>query len=174
MTNTTMHDLWTICGFWCGSRSGCLKSLYPLTITVPRRDTKCQELSGTCSLPQCPGLQALLNRMTLDFPDGPVVNLSVQGAWVRSLVGEPRFPHNSWPKNQNIKQKQYCHEFNKDLKWSASKKSLKKKSEAKSFLSECGKSAFYEMGINGKKPWFTHRIWKTLRLMLHLFWRMVT
>ena len=34
----------------------------------------------------------------------------------------------------------------------------KKKSEAKSFLSECGKSAFYEMGINGKKPWFTHRI----------------
>lgn len=96
-------------------------------ITVPRGDTKCQEPNGTCSLPQCPGLQALCNWMTLDFPDGPVVNLSMQGAQVQSLVGEPRFPHTSWPKNQNIKRKQYCHEFNKDLKWSALKKILKKK-----------------------------------------------
>ena len=61
-------------------------------------------------------------------------------------------------KTKNIKQKQYCHEFNKDLTWSASKKILKEESEAKRFLSECGKSAFYEMSTNGEKPWFTHRI----------------
>ena len=27
-----------------------------------------------------------------------------------------KIPHASWPKNQNIKQKQYCNKFNKDLK----------------------------------------------------------
>ena len=40
-----------------------------------------------------------------------------------------KIPHASQPKNQNIKQKQYCNKFNKDLKkkkWSTSKKSLKK------------------------------------------------
>ena len=28
----------------------------------------------------------------------------------------PRIPHASWPKHQNIKQKQYCNKFNKDFK----------------------------------------------------------
>ena len=37
-------------------------------------------------------------------------------------------PHASWPKNQNIKQKQYCNKFNRDSKkWSTSKKIFKKK-----------------------------------------------
>ena len=27
-----------------------------------------------------------------------------------------KIPHASWPKNQNIKQKQYCKKFNKDFK----------------------------------------------------------
>ena len=37
-------------------------------------------------------------------------------------------PHAPWPRNQNIKQKQYGNEFNKDfLKWSTPQKSLKKK-----------------------------------------------
>ena len=27
-----------------------------------------------------------------------------------------KIPHASWPKNQNIKQKQYCNKFNKDFK----------------------------------------------------------
>ena len=32
-------------------------------------------------------------------------------------------PHAMWPKNQNVKQKQYCNKFNKDFKkWSTLKK----------------------------------------------------
>ena len=27
-----------------------------------------------------------------------------------------KMPHASWPKNQNIKQKQYCNKFSKDFK----------------------------------------------------------
>jgi len=27
-----------------------------------------------------------------------------------------RIPHASWPKNQNIRQRQYCNKFNKDFK----------------------------------------------------------
>ena len=27
-----------------------------------------------------------------------------------------KIPHASWPKNKNIKQKQYCNKFNKDFK----------------------------------------------------------
>ena len=27
-----------------------------------------------------------------------------------------KIPHASWPKNQNIKQKQHCNKFNKDFK----------------------------------------------------------
>ena len=27
-----------------------------------------------------------------------------------------KIPHASWPKNQNIKQEQYCNKFNKDFK----------------------------------------------------------
>ena len=39
-----------------------------------------------------------------------------------------RIPHASWPKKQNIKQKQYCNKFNKDFKNGPhQKKSLKKK-----------------------------------------------
>ena len=30
--------------------------------------------------------------------------------------GGAEIPHASWSKNQNIKQKQYCNKFNKDLK----------------------------------------------------------
>ena len=29
---------------------------------------------------------------------------------------EAKIPHASWPKNQNIKQKQYCSKFNKHFK----------------------------------------------------------
>ena len=27
-----------------------------------------------------------------------------------------KMPHDSWPRSQNIKQKQYCNKFNKDFK----------------------------------------------------------
>ena len=36
---------------------------------------------------------------------------------VGSIPGRgAKIPHASWPKNQNIKQKQYCNRFNKDFK----------------------------------------------------------
>ena len=36
---------------------------------------------------------------------------------VGSIPGQGvKIPHTSWPKNKNIKQKQYCHKFNKDFK----------------------------------------------------------
>ena len=44
------------------------------------------------------------------------LHLPLQGVWVQSLVGELRFPRTSQPKNQNIRQKQYCNKFNKDFK----------------------------------------------------------
>ena len=41
-----------------------------------------------------------------------------------------KIPHASWPKNQNIKQKQYYNKFNKDLKKkSTSKKKIFKKTQ---------------------------------------------
>ena len=53
-----------------------------------------------------------------DFVGGPVVKTSASNA-----AGEGSIPgrgakisHASQPKNQNIKQKQYCNKFNKDFK----------------------------------------------------------
>ena len=53
-----------------------------------------------------------------DFHDGPVVKTSPSNAGgVGSIPGwGAEIPHASWPKNQNIKQKQYCNKFNKDFK----------------------------------------------------------
>ena len=48
-----------------------------------------------------------------DFPGDPVVKTSPSN----SIPGQgAKIPHTSWPKNQNIKQKQYCNKFNKDFK----------------------------------------------------------
>ena len=52
-----------------------------------------------------------------DFPGGPVVGTSpsnVGGAGSSPGWGA-RIPHTSRPKDQNIKQKQYCNKFNKDF-----------------------------------------------------------
>ena len=49
-----------------------------------------------------------------DFPGGPVVMtspLSAGGAGSSPGQGA-KIPHASWPKNQNLKQKQYCNKFN--------------------------------------------------------------
>ena len=43
-----------------------------------------------------------------------------------------KIPHAWWPKNQNLKQKQYCNKFNKDFKngpYQKKKTKLKKKKE---------------------------------------------
>ena len=53
-----------------------------------------------------------------DFPYGPVVEnkpSNVGGAG--SIPGwGAKMPQALWPRNQNIKQKQYCNKFNKDHK----------------------------------------------------------
>ena len=53
-----------------------------------------------------------------DFPGGPVVKTSPSSeGGVGSIPGQgAKMSHASQPKNQNIKQKQYCNKFNKDLK----------------------------------------------------------
>ena len=51
---------------------------------------------------------------------------------VGSILGlGAKIPPASWPKNQNIKPKQYCDKFNKDFKNDPPERSLKKKNSAK-------------------------------------------
>ena len=58
------------------------------------------------------------NHMVGDFPGGPVVKTSPSNAGgVGSTPGQgAKIPLTLQPKNQNIKQKQYCNKFNKDFK----------------------------------------------------------
>ena len=53
-----------------------------------------------------------------DFPDRPVVETLPSNVGGAGLIPSPgaKIPHASGPKNQNIKQKQYCNKFNKDFK----------------------------------------------------------
>ena len=66
-----------------------------------------------------------------DFPGSPVVKtLPSNAGGEGSIPGQgAKIPHASWPKNQNIKQKQFCNKFNKDFKngLHQKKKNLKKK-----------------------------------------------
>ena len=64
-----------------------------------------------------------------DFPGGPVVRTSPSSAGdVGSIPGKgTKIPHASRPKDQNIKQKQYCNKFNKDFTKGPHQKNLKKK-----------------------------------------------
>ena len=41
------------------------------------------------------------------------LHLLIQGV---SIPSSAKIPHESWPKFQNIKQKQYCNKLNKDFK----------------------------------------------------------
>ena len=55
-----------------------------------------------------------------------------QGGWFNPWWGT-EIPHDSWPKKQNIKQKQYCNKFSKDFKTDLhqkKKKQTNKSSEA--------------------------------------------
>ena len=66
-----------------------------------------------------------------DFPVGPVVKTSPSNAGGAGLIPGlgAEIPHALQPKYQNIKQKQYCNKFNKDLKKRANfflKKTAKK------------------------------------------------
>jgi len=53
-----------------------------------------------------------------DFPGGPVVKTSPSNAGGAGSIPSQgaKISHASRPKHQNIKQKQYCNKFNKDLK----------------------------------------------------------
>ena len=63
-----------------------------------------------------------------DFPEGPVVKTSPSNAGgAGSIPGQgDKIPHALRPKNQNIKQKQYCNKFTKDFKNCPHQKNLKK------------------------------------------------
>ena len=58
----------------------------------------------------------LKKEMTGDFPGGSGVKTSPSNAGgVGSIPGRgAKIPHALWPKNQNIKQKQYYNKLNKD------------------------------------------------------------
>ena len=66
-----------------------------------------------------------------DFPGSPAVKTSPSNAGgVGSIPGQgAEIPHASGPKNQNIKQKQYCNKLNKDFKNGPHQKILKKKKD---------------------------------------------
>ena len=53
-----------------------------------------------------------------DFPGGPLVKTSPSNAMCVGLILRQgaKIPHDSQPKNKNIKQKQYCNKFNEDFK----------------------------------------------------------
>ena len=53
-----------------------------------------------------------------DFSGCPVVKTSPSNAESKGSNPDPRtkIPHASWPKSQNIQQKQYSNKFNKDFK----------------------------------------------------------
>ena len=84
-------------------------------------------------------------RLFRDFPGSPVVKTLPSNAGGTGSIpgGGPKIPHALQPKNQNIKQKQYCSKFSKDFingpyqKKKNFKNSVKKnffKKEKKDFL----------------------------------------
>ena len=62
-----------------------------------------------------------------DFSGSPAVKtLPSRAAGAGSIPSQgAKIPHTSWPKNKNIKQKEYCNKFNKDFKMVHIKKILK-------------------------------------------------
>ena len=63
-----------------------------------------------------------------EFSGSPLVETSSSNAGgLGSIPGQGvKIPHSSWPKKQNIKQKQYCNKFNKDFKNNPHQKKKKK------------------------------------------------
>ena len=72
--------------------------------------------------------QLLNNALIWDFPGGPVGKISPSSARGVGLIpGQgANISHASWPKHQNIRQKQYYDKFNKDFKNSPHQKYLKR------------------------------------------------
>ena len=57
------------------------------------------------------------------------LRLSMRTVQVQSLGWGAKIPHASWPKNHNMKQKQYCNKFNKDFRNGPHQKTIKNKKE---------------------------------------------
>ena len=72
-------------------------------------------LWGRCRKPELRGVQKTRPGTSLAV-QWLRLHLPMQEVQVWSLVGGAKIPHASRPKNQNIKQKQYCNKFNKDFK----------------------------------------------------------
>ena len=70
--------------------------------------------------------QQVQNTIYRDFSGGPVVEtLPATAGSVGSIPSwGAKIPHALWPKNQTIKQKQYCNKFNKDFKNGPHQKNL--------------------------------------------------
>ena len=68
----------------------------------------------------------IIKNSAWDFPGGPVVRTLHSSAGDAGLIPgwEAKIPHACGQKNQNIKQKQYCNEFNKDFKNGPQQKNL--------------------------------------------------
>jgi len=60
----------------------------------------------------------LKSNCSQDFPGGPIVKTSPSSAGGLGLISGwgAEIPHALWLKNQNMKRKQCCNKFNKDLK----------------------------------------------------------
>ena len=73
-----------------------------------------------------------------DFPGSPVVRILPSNAEGESSIpGQgAKILYASQPKNQNIKQKQYCNKFNKDFKNGLHQKNLKKKKDPSRTLTD--------------------------------------
>ena len=63
-----------------------------------------------------------------DFPGGAVVKILPSNAWGTGSIPsrEAKITRALRPKNQNIRQKQYCNRFNKDFKNGTHQESFKK------------------------------------------------
>ena len=78
----------------------------------------------------------ILKCLCLDFSGSTVVKTSPSNAKGAGLIPGrgAKIPHDLWPENQSITQKQYCNKFNKDfLNGPHQKKSLKKNSRPYGF-----------------------------------------
>ena len=97
--------------------------LHPHTGPAPQEPVA---LSTELSMPWSSYLQ---NGYKRNFPGAPVAKTSPSNAGGTGLIPGwgARIPHASWPKNQNMRQKQCCSRFNKDFENGPLKKNLLKK-----------------------------------------------
>ena len=84
-----------------------------------------------------------------NFAGGPVVKTSPSNAGCSGLIpGQgAEIPYDPWPKNQNVKQRQYCNKFNKDFKMIHIKTILKKKKTQREHVEKANKNQVKEREI---------------------------